>query len=467
MLPIPGYFAFPGAKPPESGSMYALSFRGDDSLALRPEMSLRWNILNVLYIAALGAGCVWQPPVDGVPIPSDAVVNRAALFGKPQAPFSEPENDTFHAQPSAAELAATPPGTVLRYRPIDAEAYYFFDVNARAWQVAYRTADGDGKPQVNVATILVPDAPQPRLLSYQVAYDALTRRCAPSYTMLSGSMVEHLLMNKALRRGWIVVLPDYEGPEAQFLAGRNSGRGVLDGIRAAKTLLPDTLLGADTPVALWGYSGGAFASLWAAEIAADYAPEIPIAAVAAGGPPADLRSSAEHVDGGLFAGLYFAAVVGLARAYDSIDTDRLLNDKGRKMFADVSESCVGQELAWVKDPVLSGYAFDDMQDYVTVDNLLDVDAVRQVIAENRLGQRGFDAPMLYYQAFFDQVSPRDDAKALARRYCEAGVDVDFRYAIGEHISAAVSQASAAVAYLDARFDGEDAPGDCDELLSDE
>lgn len=422
------------------------------------------RVVFLLCLAVLAGGCAWQPPVSAVPIPAGPVVAGAAAFGKPRPPFIAPDDDAFHAQASPAELAVTPPGTILRYRPIDPEAYYFFEVNARAWQVAYRSTDGEGVPQVNVATILIPDAARPRLLSYQVAYDALTRRCAPSYEILSGSMVEHALMNKALKRGWIVVLPDYEGPEAQFLAGRNSGRGVLDAIRAAKALLPDSLASADTPVALWGYSGGAFASLWAAEIAADYAPEIRLAAVAAGGPPADLRSSAEHVDGGLFAGLYFAAVVGLARAYDDIDTDALLNPKGHEMVADVGESCIGQELAWVKDPLLGGYAFDHMRDYTTVDDLFAVEAVRRVVEQNALGQRGFDTPLLYYQAFFDQVSPREDAKALARAYCAAGVAVDFRYAIGEHLSAALTHASAVVDYLDDRLAGETATNDCPALI---
>ena len=234
-------------------------------------------------------------------------------------------------------------------------------------------------------------------------------------------------------------------------------------MRAAREFLPDAWVNAQTPVALWGYSGGAFASLWAAEIAADYAPDIPIVGVAAGGPPADLASSGEHNDGGLFAGLYFAAVIGLSRAYDVIDTDALLNEDGREMFADLSESCVGQELAWVKDPLLSGYTFDDMSDYTTVDNLLEVPAVQHVIAENRLGQRGIDAPLFYYQAFFDQLTPREDARKLARRYCETGTPVDFRYAIGEHISAAITQASSAVSYLDARFDGKPPRNACTEL----
>lgn len=419
--------------------------------------------LVVLSFALAGAsGCAHRAPAPITDVLGNAPI-PPAVFATPRPPFADPAHDPFHDQPSAAELAATPAGTVMRYRRIDPQAYYVLDVNAQAWQVLYRSNDSHGKPQANVATILVPPEPQSRLLSYQVAYDALTRRCAPSREILSGAMVEQLLVDKALRRHWVVILPDYEGPEAAFLAGKNSAHGVLDGIRAARAFLPDRLVNTHTPVALWGYSGGAFASLWAAEQAAHYAPEIPLVGVAAGGPPADLASSAEHIDGGLFAGLYFAAAIGLSRAYDGIDTDALLNAEGREMFADLGESCVGQELAWVKDPLLSGYTFDNMRDYTTVDDFLAVPAVQQVIEQNRLGRNGFDAPLLYYHAFFDQLTPREDARTLAARYCGYGIPVRFDYAIGEHITSALTHASTAVAYLAARFDGRPVPSDCAKL----
>lgn len=244
---------------------------------------MRWPAAGLLLSLVLAAGCAGRPAAISGTIPSNPVTAAAAAYPTPVAPFAAPEDDPFHAPAPSAELAVTPPGTILRYRPIAPRAYYLFDVDARAWQVAYHSTDTHGGPQVNVATVLIPAEAEPRLLSYQVAYDALTRRCAPSREILSGSMVEHALMNKALSRGWIVVLPDYEGPQAQFLAGPNAGHGVLDGVRAARALLADTDVDTRSPIALWGYSGGAFASLWAAELAADYAPELPIV----GWPPAD------------------------------------------------------------------------------------------------------------------------------------------------------------------------------------
>lgn len=414
-------------------------------------------------LAAGVVGCAGQAPLPDVAVPAPIATPPAARFPMPRAPFAEPADDPFHAQPSATELGLVPPGRVMRYRPVQAQSYYLFDVDARAWQLLYRSSDTHGQPQANVATVLVPPDPEPKLLSYQVAYDALTRRCAPSRTILSGALLEQMLVSKALRRGWVVVLPDYEGPQAQFAAGINAGRGVLDGIRAAQRFLPDNLIGRHTPTVLWGYSGGAHASLFAAELAADYAPDINIAGIAAGGPPTNLADTAVHLDGGMFAGIYFAAMIGLSRAYDEIDTDALLNDAGREMFADLDASCVGQELAWVRDPLLSGYSFDDITDYTTVDELLAVPAIQRIIAENSLGQQGFDAPLFYYQAFFDQLTPRARARDLARRYCDHGVPVRFDYALGEHFTAAFTQASSAVDYLARRFDNQPAADECAEL----
>ncbi len=390
----------------------------------------------------------------------------ATVFPTPTAPSPEPHDAAFYAQPAAATLREADEGQILRYRRIQPQAYYLFDVHAHAWQLVYRSNDTHGKPVANVATVLVPPEPRRVLLSYQTAYDALTTECAPSQEILEGNMIEQFLVDKALDRGWVVVLPDYEGPHAQFGAGVNAGRAVLDGIRATLNFLPADLVNLQTPVGLWGYSGGGYASLWAGQLQADYAPELAIAGIAAGGAPADLESTAEHLDGGFFAGIYFAAAIGLSRAYPDIELESLLNEAGERMVADLDESCVGQELALVKDPLLSGYFFDEMADYVTVPAFLEHPAVEKVLAENRLGQHRLSAPLFYYHARFDQINPREDARTLMRTYCRQGTAVVYDIPFAEHLLAALTGASAAVDYLAARFAGEPAPDGCDEISGD-
>jgi pimeloyl-ACP methyl ester carboxylesterase len=143
------------------------------------------------------------------------------------------------------------------------------------------------------------EAPRP-LVSYQGAIDSLGPRADPSYTFRKGSQKEFLLMALALRHGWAVVTPDFTGPRHAFGAGLIAARITLDGIRAAFEHEPADL-SPGAPVAMWGYSGGGQATAWAAEQHPLYAPEIRLAAVAAGGVPTDNRSL-YRIDGAYFPG---------------------------------------------------------------------------------------------------------------------------------------------------------------------
>ena len=74
-----------------------------------------------------------------------------------------------------------------------------------------------------------------------------------------------------LTQGFAVIVPDTEGQRADFAAGPEYGMNTLDSIRAAFN--SSTVgLPADARIALLGYSGGAIASEWAAELA--YAPDV-------------------------------------------------------------------------------------------------------------------------------------------------------------------------------------------------
>jgi hypothetical protein len=180
------------------------------------------------------------------------------------ATVASPASDPFYTQPSP--MPSVPAGTILRERPSSVTALGI-PTNIRAYEIAYASTDGSGGPVMDVGTILVPNGvsgPRP-LLSYQVAEDAVTENCAPSYTLQSGTEIEAVLMAAALQQGWDVVVPDYEGLQSEYTGGRQSGQAVLDGIRAAESFAPAGLSGSATPVGMWGYSGGALASAWASE----------------------------------------------------------------------------------------------------------------------------------------------------------------------------------------------------------
>jgi hypothetical protein len=371
------------------------------------------------------------------------------------SPVAKPGDDAFYTAPSEAELQAAQPGDVLRYREMSAKAYYLFPVKGQAWQLMYRSTDHKGRPVAAVTAALLPSnapAKNRKLYVYNTAYDALTLNCAPSYQIAKGTALEQALVQSGLNKGWVAVVPDYEGLESLWTVGRNSGQAVLDAIRAAERFQPLGLSGGATPAVLTGYSGGSIASTWANELYRSYAPELNIVGVAAGGVPVDMGNVARKVDGKLFAGLYMGAVSALGRAYPEVDVDALTNEEGKAMQVKLRDMCAGQFLGGTPD-VVGSFAFKKMASYTTVPDILAVPAVQQVVALNRLGQRKPGAPTYLYNGLFDQVMPVEDVKGLVTTYCQQGVPTTFRQVLGEHITSVFLGFQGAFDYLEARLAG--------------
>lgn len=119
----------------------------------------------------------------------------------------------------------------------------------------------------------------------------------------------------ALERGWLVSVPDHDGPNAGFGAGKLTDQLTLDSLRAALKSESITGLQPTANVMIWGYSGGALATGWALEMQDEYAPELSITAAALGGVPADAAAAIfGTVNKGTGAGLASSAARGLSHA---------------------------------------------------------------------------------------------------------------------------------------------------------
>jgi hypothetical protein len=208
-----------------------------------------------------------------------------------------PADDPFYQPPAGYVVASH--GTVLRARTITA-TILGVPLPVKAWQLLIRSRDSGGAPTAEVVTVMVPNAkwagPGARpVVSYQVAEDSVGAQCAPSYVIRGGlagitsnAAPETGLVATLLLKRWAVVTTDYEGPRSEFLAAGQEAHGVLDGLQGALSYAPDTLSARD-PVALWGYSGGAFATAWATQLQARYAPRLRFVGIAIGGTPSAER----------------------------------------------------------------------------------------------------------------------------------------------------------------------------------
>ncbi|WP_433713355.1 lipase family protein [Nocardia sp. CA-084685] len=363
-----------------------------------------------------------------------------------------PDQDLFYV--AAVDPASQPDGAVMRTRSI---ALYGLPLPVSAWQVQYRTNDTNGSPIAGMATMLVPNWPwfgpgQRPLLSYQIAEDSLDTRCAPSYALRGGwdlgganTYIDTLFIAEALRRGWAVVTSDYEGPDSRFLDGVNAGRAVLDGIRAARAFAPDGV-GLASPIGAWGYSGGAFATLWAAQIQPEYAPDIQFAGITSGGVPADWTAIAQGVDGGVQAGLAMLVLIAIAKNEPDSGVAELLNERGRTALIEDASAC-GPDL-------LTKYFNAHVDEFAAVPDVLSHPVLRAATDRQELGGNAPIMPMYLYHSATDDVIPVAGFTDLVGRYCAQGADLtSVHSALPGHNATAIGEAAGAMGFLADRFAG--------------
>lgn len=379
-----------------------------------------------------------------------------------------PEDDPFYDVP--ANVASYADGAVIATRKVTALAYVV-PVPADSWQILYKTRDSHGVPTATVTTLMVPTAawtgagPRP-LVSYQTAEDGTAGKCAPSYGLKAGligsggsnAAAESGLMMLGIAKGWAVTAPDYEGPESQFLAGRLEGQAVLDGVRASLAFA-EAGLPATTPVGLWGYSGGSFASSIAAQLEPTYAPEINLQGVALGGFVSEIRDTIDKFNGTVYGGAIAMGVNGPLRAFPEYDLSQYLSEAGKKKVAAAAGDCITDAVA--------RYPFLGYKDIEAYPGAMNAPAVVELLHSNSpSGIPGTpSAPVYEYHALNDQLAPIATARKQLRRYCNAGVVVqqvvDY---LTEHISQTVVGAPGAVEFLANRFAGKAPKNSCASLL---
>ncbi|KAJ2964579.1 hypothetical protein NQZ79_g571 [Umbelopsis isabellina] len=374
-----------------------------------------------------------------------------------------PQNDPFYSPPSGYQFRA--PGTVLRTRTIPSplatmESYTLNYTNA--WQILYRTTDVRGKAIATVTTLIQPKNPDnTKLLSYQFAEDSASEQCAPSYSLESNTNASNAaspfdlaLIDAALTKGWYVSVPDYEGPHSVFTCGITSGRGVLDSIRAALASSRTSKLKSSAGVTLWGYSGGALATGWAAELQPTYAPELRLLGAAMGGTPSDTNATVNAVNKGSSAGLIPAGFLGLSQQYPELNAylqSQLLPDK-KAAFNEAATQCIGADGI--------DFAYQDIFTYFKP-NFLNGLIPKLVMAENKMGMFKPKIPLYMYHSINDEIVPFPPTQALVKKYCAEGSSIQFvEDSATHHGTLAIVGATDAFIWLTERMNGTAAHHGC-------
>ena len=378
----------------------------------------------------------------------------------------DPATDPFYQPPVGFE--ATAPGTVLRHRQIVSAFLGFIPDPIEAHQLLYRTTAIDGSAIATVTTIFKPlfgFFKKDRYVSYHTAYDSSATICNPSYVFQAGSSqwgliasLERFLIEIYLFLGYVVVSPDYEGPDVAFPVGRLEGMGVLDGMRAVNNYALELGFETDNPMIVGtGYSGGAVATGWAAALHPTYAPELNVVGWSQGGTPANLTGVVETIDGTIFAGFLPTAIVGLSTpsAYGATLNpiiDSVISEEGRAALSFASRQCAVLGLLR-----FAGQELQDVDIQSLGKELLYHPTVQEVLQDCIIGIDPAETPSVptfVYHATKDEIIPYANASSMVDRWCDAGADLKFTtYAAGGHATTLVLALPAIFKFVEDAFAG--------------
>ncbi|MFE5790426.1 lipase family protein [Rhodococcus erythropolis] len=313
---------------------------------------------------------------------------------------------------------------------------------ANATRIMYRSTSATGDPIAVTGTVLEPPVPwsgpgERPLVSYAPGTIGVGDQCAHSHLLLDNLIhyappfdliaeAEVGIIDSLLARGLAVVVTDYEGlgtaSTHPYLNPLSEAPAVIDAARAAQGLT-GTSIPAEGSVAFWGYSQGGGAAGGAAEHASTYAPELKVAGSFVGAPPADLATLLATLDGGILTGAIGYFLNGLQQTYPQTRPviDRILNDSGRAMLAQVATQCVPETTL--------NFGFHLSNEFTSTgesipDELAADPVTRSVLDELRLGNRAPSAPALVAIGGNDDIVPPASAMTMIDNWRAGGAAVE-------------------------------------------
>lgn len=326
----------------------------------------------------------------------------------------------FYALPTP--LPGGDPGEIIRIEPIASAP-----VGTRAWRVIYHSRDLEGADIPVSGTVIVPDAPAPEGGRTVVAWGHPTTgaatRCAPSLGLDPFQYVEG--MHELLAEGYAIAATDYPGMGVEgassYLLGVPESNSVLDVVRAAQRI--DDADASDRLV-LWGHSQGGQAVLFAAERAADYAPELRLLGVAVAAPAANLNAlmtdDIVNLSGVTIASFAVPAYeAAYASQYGSAAITDILTPAGLTATPDMASLCLltqNEEIHAIADPLVGGYVRSDPAT---------TEPWQTMLQQNSAGDSPVTVPVFVGQGEADELVLPSATEGYVKLLCTQNADVTF------------------------------------------
>lgn len=358
-----------------------------------------------------------------------------------------------------------PHGKLIRSRKLPA----FLVPGGNATQLVFSTRDTFNHPTYATA-VLVKPANFPKngkVVVFNDFINSLGIGCQPSFSYSnlnpewnSRSLIAMWYAAIAAHYGYALLIPDHEGMQAAYTANILAGHIVLDAVRAMKTT--PSLGMKHSWTGMLGYSGGSMVSLWAANLRADYAPDVHFNAIAVGGTPTDLQYYGVRFGNrpnDAF-GLAFASLVGLEREYpNSMRVTPRLSQHGKAKMRVLKDACSPRLLQSLK-----GESMNTIFTGVSLNPQREKSAFR-VLRQNSLyydKRHPSKGTKLYvFGSRTDVGAPIRPLRATMRRYCATGSRIQYiEVNDPNHVSTAFYNIPAAANWLYRMSNGEKMRNDC-------
>jgi pimeloyl-ACP methyl ester carboxylesterase len=357
----------------------------------------------------------------------------------------------------AAPASAQKPGTLLKYDRIELPSLY----RAKAWRILYVTRDYRMQPILSTGLVVLPDKaariPMDRkFVAWAHPTTGVARKCAPS---LRGSPIKTIGgLNDLVASGLVVAATDYPGLGTQgpvgYLVGKGQAFATIDSVRAAKQI-PG--VGGGKDFALWGYSQGGHAALFAATLAAGYAPELSLKGVAAIAPPTDLatllRANLDSISGRILASFTLSSWSVKYRA----PLAQLVDRQAAALVEEVSRSCI-DDLGGQLDALA---AQKGLKEEFLKEDPTAVRPWETLMSNNSLYAYSSQVPALIIQGSSDDIVRPQVTTQFVRSSCRLGARIEYVTLAGKgHGGAMDAGHKRATDWLAARLAGKPARSNC-------
>jgi hypothetical protein len=378
---------------------------------------------------------------------SSKTTDATSTVGAPVAPAA----GNLYQPP--ADMHSAPPGTRIWTQLFAQRAgRKLFGVPTSVWLMLYHSRDRAGRDIAVSGFAVVPNgrAPAEGRPVYAWAHGdvGLGDACAPSKRIAANLPAYGA---DQVARGAVLVATDYEGlgtpGEHPYLVGDSEAHAVLDSIRAAASL-PN--VGRIGDVVIAGFGEGGHATLFAAERAKAYAPDIRLRGVVAVAPDAELPAMLASSGGPDYATAVMTAA-GLTAAYPEFDPSTFLTPTAVADLPRVRGACAASiATRYSKDGSVSPLSRDPDA----------VPAVRELLVENSPAGALSSVPVLLVQGNLDTRASRGTTASLLRKYCALGSSVERLVAHADRTAILDAGRTRVLRWIDARFAGRRARSGC-------